>query len=133
MKSMVLVVAAAGLVVVTGDVLRICQNVEKADEIVCHHVHNPTIANRDRVFTDMKAYIAALPPLLEALKADKDRTIEVCKDLLQLGTSRFMNIQYDYDHLVKGFNWTDDDMNTYRDLRDDTLTEWVKMEPFIFE
>ncbi|KAG8249150.1 hypothetical protein J6590_026073 [Homalodisca vitripennis] len=132
MTTPAVVLIVAGLVFVTGDVLKICEDVKKADEIICEKIHHPTITNREKVFSDIKYYITTLPPLLEALKADKDRTIEVCKDVLQLGTSRFMNIHYDYDHLMRGFNWTDDDMNMYRDLRDNTLTEWVKMEPFIF-
>lgn len=114
------------------DVFKVCNDVRDADNLVTNKIQNPTISQRDQVFTDIRNYIKTLGPLQEALKIDKDRTLEVCKDVFQPGTSKFMNVPYDHDFLVSGFNWTNDDMNAYRDLRDDTLTEWVKMEPIIF-
>lgn len=110
------------------DIRKVCHEVKIRDDILVKDFQTLVFEDRDKVFPHMKKYIEAMEEVVECYQKDQKTTSEVCKDVIDEGAPKFMNLPYDLDVIQSRFNWTEEDTEELYSLRAKALDVWWDLD-----
>lgn len=110
------------------DIRKICHEVKIRDDILIKDFQDLNFEDRDKVFPHLNNYIEAMEEVVECYQKDEKTTADVCKDVIDEGAPKFMNLPYNLDIIQSKFNWTEEDTEELYSLRKKTLDVWWDLD-----